>query len=126
MDVNVSLKELFHQACRDGDLERIRCCLSLGYDVNFCDENNQPALFYGVQNINILNILLDHPNIDVNVKEHGTKMTVLMKACWNRRPKVVKRLCEVPGIEFNCVSTGSFMRGWNGSTAAQMAVSGSL
>ena len=124
MDVNVSLKDLFHQACRDGDLERISCCLSLGYDVNFYDKDYQPALFYGVQNMNILNILLGHPNIDVNVKEHGTEMTALMKACKIGRPEVVKRLCEVPGIDFHCVSSGRVWMGPNGFTAAQFAVDG--
>ena len=47
MSVNLTLKDLFHQACKEADLEKIKCCLSLGYDVNYCDENYQPGKKFG-------------------------------------------------------------------------------
>ena len=48
----------------------------------------------------LLELCLDQPNIDINIKNDKDR-TALMNSCYYGGKDIVKRLCKVPGIDFN-------------------------
>ena len=115
-----TLKELFLQAIRERNIDRIKSCINLGADVNIYNNDGFPVLFLSMRwgNSNMLELFLAQPNIDVNIRcQHGSFVsgTALMRACFSGRTDVVRRLCQAPGINLNCQNNP-------GRTAALFAV----
>ena len=65
-DATMSLVEL----CKTGDLEGVKAALKNGADVNEKDEIGRTGLMRAVHNNNnsLVELLLDTPNIDVNLR----------------------------------------------------------
>jgi len=116
------LKELFIEAVKERNVEKTRACINLfDADVNEYDDDGTPILFTAMQNSNLLELFLTHPNIDVNIKcriHNGNDVyfTALIVACALERPDAVRRLCQVPDIDLNYQETTT------GVTAAMWAV----
>jgi len=111
------LKELFIEAVKERNVEKTRACINLfDADVNEYDNDGFPILFTAMQNSNLLELFLTHPNIDINSKNHNLNLTALIFACSLGRPDAVRRLCKVPGIDLNYQETTL------GCTAAMFAV----
>ena len=122
-----TLKELYLEACKNKDIEKVKACIVLGVDVNGRDDDDSktPALFRTCElecgildpqikrNYDLLQLLLSQPTIDVNAK-NDFGQTILMVACIEGRKDIVKRLCHT-SIDFNCQDE-------DGSTAAICAV----
>ena len=99
-----TVEEVFLTAIREEDLEKIKACITLGVNVNVRDKYGLPALFRACHNYYIFELFLAQPNIDVNIKYeeyNDTHETVLMSAISVNNANVVRRLCQVPGIDLN-------------------------
>jgi len=91
-----TLPYLFITACRDNDLIKVTSCINLGVDVNTVSENGRwsgLAIAAKKNYTSLLDILLEHPKIDVNLAISAAflfedwpisgKQTPLMIACQN-------------------------------------------
>lgn len=117
-----SLEELFVDAVKQNNLEKVRACITLGIDVNVRMDSSQcygSALCMAMDlamdgQWEMLELFLAQPNINVNTGDDGG-MTALMIASGNGLEYIVRRLSQVPGIDFNSRSN-------QGATAALYAV----
>ena len=67
----MALRDTFIQACNSNDLEEVRKCLSKGVDVNTVDIDLGSGLSIAAfhNNLPLLDLLLAHPDIDVNLED---------------------------------------------------------
>eukprot|EP01083_Nonionella_stella_P000385 1115_1 len=90
-------------AIESGDTESVRNLLSTGHaDVNELDRESRSAFIVAEDNIDIVRILLEDPNLDVNIGcgyDFGT--TALYYATERNYPDVVRLLLEHPNIDPN-------------------------
>ena len=105
------LEKTFIDACKNLDLDKVRACVTLGVDVNCEDERNNFGLLIAItlQNLDLLDILLSHPNIEVNKRiniEGYESGNPFLEACWNGNADIVRRLLSVPGIDLNYQDSG--------------------
>ena len=101
MDINNQrFGDVFLQAMRERDAQKIKSCINLGIDVNVYD-GDEPVLFKALRNSSKFEILLDHP--------------ALMHACSRGWTYAVNRLCKAPHIEYNIQNN-------HGESAAHHAV----
>ena len=115
MDINNQrFGDVFLQAMRERDAQKIKSCINLGIDVNVYD-GDEPVLFKACRSYSKIDILLDHPQTNVNIKDRSHGGTALMHACSRGWTYAVDRLCKAQGIEYN-------MENNNGETAAILAV----
>ena len=96
------IQDLFLDACKSNDLEKVRSCVVLGVDVNCKDENGFSGLYYAAREncLVVLEYLLNRDGINVNCKTKN-HLTPLMIACVCGNSEVVQRLCQVPDIDLN-------------------------
>ena len=114
----LSTRDLYLNACRDGDLELARVLLTRGADVNwrrdkyyFYSGLHYAARFnYG----DLLDLLLAQPGLEVNIRDKYNR-TPLMVACGWGSENSVRKLLQVAGIKINCQDI------WGG-TALQLAL----
>ena len=104
-DANMSLVEF----CKYGDLEGVKAALQSGADVNTKGVlNSMTGLMWAVSlpvrknSIPVVELLLDRPNIDVNLKcVHGR--SALFAAVKSKNIEALKLLLKVPNIDVNIV-----------------------
>ena len=108
-----TLPYLFINACQDNDIVKVNSCINLGVEINTVSED---GLWSGLtiaakkNYIKLLDILLTHPNIDVNLATSAVvvffedwpqvsgKRTPLMIACQNGNHEIVDKLLQIPNI----------------------------
>ena len=89
-------------ACDENNLSMVRDLLSSGADVNWRDDGGRAGLHsaacrnYG----ELLELLLAQTGVDVNIRTK-CNATPLMSACYWGHANIVRRLCQVPGIQLN-------------------------
>ena len=67
----IDLGKVFIKSVYDGNLEKVKACVTLGVDINYMDHQGKNALMYAiitdeVDRRHILDLLVHQPNIDVN------------------------------------------------------------
>jgi len=116
------LEELFVDAVKHNNLDKVRACITLGINVNVRLDSRQchgSALCWAMHwaihgQWEMLELFLVQPNFDVNISvDYG--LTALMWASGSGNESLVRRLCQVPSIDFNA-------RCQRGRTAALLAV----
>ena len=109
---NKRFEELFVEALKQNNLDKVRACITLGIDVNVrnISRQNDCALFWAMSwairghGNEMLELFLAQPNIDVNVNISGENgVTALMVASASGAANIVQRLSQVPGIDFNAI-----------------------
>ena len=115
--MKVDLSDVFFESCIYEELEKVKACVTLGFDVNSESTDKKYtglviAADHDEDDLELLEYLLSCRGIDVNKESGG--YTPLMKACEKGNETIVKRLIQVPGIQFN-------HQGFNGCTAAYLA-----
>jgi len=95
-------KFLFLQACDRNDLDQVRHSLGLGANVNWMGPNVISGLHVAACHnyMELLELLLSQPGVDVNITNKN-KWTPLMFACYHGHENIVRRLCQVNGIDPN-------------------------
>ena len=65
-----TLQELFWEACQNGEEAKVNAAIVLDVNVNTKDDNGQTGLMWaiGKKREDIVDILLAHPDIDINGK----------------------------------------------------------
>ena len=106
----ISVKELFLNACEEGNLELARVLLANGADVNWTtpptDGNtlwkDVPFLWSGLHfaahdgNVDLLDLLLAQPGVDVNITNQIGDTPLMLGS---HSQNIVKRLLKVEGID---------------------------
>ena len=118
MSAEITAKDLFLGACQKNEVDLVRSLISHGADVTWKndDESGWSGLHVAAARNyeQLVDFLLGVTGVDVNVT--STKyLTPLMVACTNGHGNIVKKLCQAPGIELNCLS-------YLGRTGLHMAV----
>jgi len=102
---NLTIKELFLQACVEGDLELARVLLANGADVNWVEDGgwSLSGLYWAARGGHgeLLDLLLTQPGVDANIRDEDNT-TPLMTACLQGEEIIVKKLRQVDGIHLNC------------------------
>ena len=119
VETNDSIKKAFLQGCREGDLVKIKACITLNVDINTQEDKDNyvregyTGLHYAVRysNVQVLDLLLSKPNINVNIKNYLGQTPFL--ACF--KPELMVRLCRVPSFNVH-------LKDDNGETALIRAV----
>merc|ERR1711988_1920572 len=91
---------LFHWACDRNDLDKVRHSLGRGADVNMVGFNGGLHIAAARNYGELLELLLSQPGVDVNITNKN-KWTPLMFACYHGHENIVRRLCQVNGIDPN-------------------------
>ena len=92
----------FKRAVKQGELEKVKACITLGVDVNEFYDNGNPIFFIACKHPLVLELFLAHPNLNLNIK-NDCGYTALIYSCCNYSSclEAVRRLCQVPGIDLN-------------------------
>lgn len=112
-----TLERAFLKACKHDDLVTVRDCIEHGVNVNVkTASGNHFGLLYAVEynNTKLCDLLLAHPDIDVNNRTQSFNMTPLMMSCIQNDVDISKKLVDTSGIDLN-------QRDINGRTAAMIA-----
>ena len=115
---DITVKDLFLGACKRNNVNVARQLLTIGADVNWkSDYRNISALvFAATYNYGeLLELLLAQIGIDVNTCWLDKNITPLMMACVRGHENIVRRLCQVTGIQLNSGDD-------HGQTALHLAV----
>ena len=99
---NLSIRNVFLEACEEGDLELVRILLARGANVNWREEGKS-GLHYAAyrDDGDLLDLLLAQPGVEVNIKD-SERSTPLTVACTYWGENVVRRLLQVDSIDLNC------------------------
>ena len=108
---NLTIKDVFLKACKEGNPELARVLLANGADVNWMDgvHFHYAGLHYAanVGHEELLDLLLAQRGVDVNTKD-SLNGTPLMVACVWGEENIVRKLRQVEGIHLNCQSGAGF------------------
>merc|ERR1712130_295302 len=87
-----TLNELFLDACENGEEEKVNGAIALGVDVNTKDTLEQTGLHLALwkKHENVADILLAHPNIDINGKDKDGCFALLLAAGYGLTSVVAK------------------------------------
>ena len=113
----MSLEEVFLESCCGDDMDQVRRWLALGANVNWKrDSDGESGLHIAVSynNGELLELLLSQPGVDVNITDNYN-VTPLIVAFKRGHENIVRRLCQVNGVELN-------VRDVDGWTASHFAV----
>ena len=110
MGVKIDLEEEFLAFCFSGKLDEVSACLTLKADVNAKSEDGFWSALTIAVHMNkpeLLEVLLSHPNIDVNLtSSHAShksgniyQWTPLMFACFWGNTDIVSRLAKAPKLD---------------------------
>ena len=110
------LKAKFLQDCRNNNQEGVRDCLTRGVDVNIQDENGWPGLAIAAYKNypELLEMLLSHPQIKINITGGYDNETALGLACFRGYSVIVNRLLQEDGLDINLQDTD----GWTAAHGA--------
>ena len=95
-----SLNELFLEACEDGEEAKVNAAIVLGVDVNTKDATSGwTGLMWAIsyRHESIVDILLAHPDIDINGKTNNGWFP-LSQAAWHGLTSVVAKLGRIPAL----------------------------
>ena len=95
-----SLNELFLAACEDGEEAKVNAAIVLGVDVNTKDATSGwTGLMWAIsyRHESIVDILLAHPDIDINGKTNNGWFP-LSQAAWHGLTSVVAKLGRIPAL----------------------------
>ena len=94
-----TLQELFWKACQNGEEAKVNAAIVLDVDVNTKDDNGQTGLMWaiGKKRQDIVDILLAHPDIDINGKTNNGWFP-LSQAAWHGLTSVVAKLGRMPAL----------------------------
>ena len=98
-----TLKDQFFESCNRNVLYKVRDSLGLGANVNW---KRDPDGYSGLHNAayhnygELLELLLSQPGVNVNITNNRNQ-TPLMLACMEGHENIVRRLCQVNGIDPN-------------------------
>ena len=105
------LKDQFIENCHKNDLNGVTDCLFRGVDINTVSESEYgdwSGLTIAAYNNNpeLLEILLSHPDIKINIKTYGkgdniSPWTALMFACTLGNSVIVSRLVQISELDIN-------------------------
>ena len=103
------LKDQFLENCHKNDLNGVTDCLSNGVDINTVSEYGDWSgiTIAAIRNYpELLEILLSHPHIKINIKTFGCKdnicpWTALMFACTLGNSVIVSRLVQMSALDIN-------------------------
>ena len=123
----------FLTSCENKNLEKVREYMEQGLNVNIKCDNNF-ALKYAIttddSGLQLLDLLLTSPNIDVNMKD-GNQRTALMLSCISGHIDITRRLIKARSIEINCQDYGgetalmlSFVNGDKDTTKKLLSMRG--
>ena len=113
-----TLNELFLAACRNGEDAKVNAAIVLGVDVNTEDATNGwTGLIEAIssEHENVVDILLAHPNIDINGKSNNDSFPLLLAAA-HGLTSVVAKLGRMPALRG--VNDQGGYNGWTPLTIA--------
>merc|ERR1712020_309000 len=97
------MKDSYFKACKENNHSLVRELLSRGADVNWrYDAVGWSGLHFAALNNygELLELLLAQTGVDVNIRNNNNN-TPLMEACMGGHENIVRRLCQVTGIQLN-------------------------
>jgi len=99
------------ESCKNGDLEGVKTALQSGDDVNTKDEDGWTGLMWAVSlnHNSVVDLLLEKPNIDVNLKSESSGFCALHCAVFSQNSDGLKMLLNVPNINVNIMN----IEGWS-------------
>ena len=122
----IHLGQVFLKSVSDGDLEKVKACITLGVDINYMYQGKN-ALIYaimpdGLNRRQILDLLIHQPNINVNFEVNSQEDSkvipflhyIAKMSKFNSRfgiygiDYIYKKVFEAPGVNFN--AQGGFFR----------------
>ena len=115
-----SLKHKFIAACKAGIVDKVSAAITLEIPINCQDQQfgRTGLMWCAWQNqseaLETIEVLLNHPDINVNLKSNHNE-TALMCACYHNNTKLVERIGRVPGLDVNALDN-------DGDTALLWAV----
>ena len=98
----MNVNAIFFESCENGNLEKVKACVTLGFNVNSVSPDGKETglgIAAGKDNLELLEYLLSCSGVDVNKESGG--YTPLMRACASGNDRIVRRLSQVPGMLFN-------------------------
>ena len=98
-----TVKEMFLSACQRNNLNLVGQLLPLGADINWRrDADGEAGLHFAARHNygELLELLLAQTGVNVNIRTNNKK-TPLMEACIDGHENIVRRLCQVTGIQLN-------------------------
>ena len=121
------LNGMFLAKCLENNLEDVKSCLSQGADINTVSRDRcWSGLTWAAHknHTELLDILLSHPDIEVNKTTGGDagyeQWTALMFACRGGNSAIVSRLVQVEGLDINYQdylgATAAHLVSWRGHT----------
>ena len=103
------LSDLFLNACKEHDLEKVRACLTLGVDINYTDQDGHSGLYHIVdisykflnwsrydQYEKLFDLFVEHPDLNI---DQVNRDEILAHSAHD--VKKVRKLCNLPGIDVN-------------------------
>lgn len=106
-DINIIHKG-FREACKHCHIQVVQYFLdNIDIDINYIDKYEGTALMriclaVDTNALTVVNLLLDHPEIDINVKKNNG-WSALSWACLHGNRYIVERLLQCDNIDVNCV-----------------------
>ena len=101
------IEKKFLKACKDKDKKRVECCLGLDVNVNY-EEKVGIETYFGLWNAvssnspEICEILLAHPDIDVNKTGGCFDTTAFLESCNLGYAAITRLLIADPRVDVNC------------------------
>ena len=95
------LSDVFLNACKELDLEKVKACLTLGVDINCTGQYDESGLYHVVslgRNKKLFDLFIDHPDLDV---DQVNREEILVEAVVERKVEYLRKLCKLPGIDVN-------------------------
>ena len=103
----LSTRDLFLNACEEGDIELARVLLARGADVNWRGLEEDGILWSGLHlaacgdHGDLVDLLLAQPGVDVNIKTSKNSTPLMMACAWGRE-NITRKLLLVEDIDLNC------------------------
>ena len=95
------ISDVFVKACKDGDMEKVNACLTLGVDINCTDKDGHSGLYYITQPFSkeaLFDYFVQHPDLDI---EQVNREKILEDLCICLGTERLRKVCNLPGIDVN-------------------------
>ena len=103
MSPSQTLRDKFFESCDHNDVYKVKHSMALGANVNWKRDSDGWSGLHIAALMNygeLLELLLSQPGVDVNITDKRNE-TPLMVACDRGHENIVRRLCQVNGIDPN-------------------------